>query len=133
MIKYSRLNCIPRNVTNILFFKLTRRRKILLIYCLLNLLIGYFSSELPVQQLLFHMAHTENIYTNKLDQISAQRHIDTYGHSVTFLAPPAERQQRFFNADLSVVINFSFKKMIYQKLPRFLFLVNSFLRKVTYL
>ena len=57
----------------------------------------------------------------------------------TFLAPPAERQRSFSNADssvvrrhLSVVVNFSPKIFISQKLPDnfFSFLVYSFLRKV---
>ena len=34
----------------------------------------------------------------------------------TFLAPPAERQRSFSNADSSVVVNFSIKSLISQKL-----------------
>ena len=57
-----------------------------------------------------------------------------------FLAPPAERQRSFSNADSSVVrrrpssvvVNFSLKILISQKLPDnfFSFFVYSFLRKV---
>ena len=62
----------------------------------------------------------------------------------SFLAPPAERQRSFSNADSSVVrrrrrrlsssvvVNFSLKMLISQKLPDnfFSFLVYSFIRKV---
>ena len=49
-----------------------------------------------------------------------------------FLAPPAERQWSFSNAELSVVVNFSLKIFISQKLfdNLFSFLAWSFIRKV---
>ena len=61
--------------------------------------------------------------------------------SVRFLAPPAERQRSFSNADSSVVrrrrrrpsvVNFSIKSLISQKLSDnfFSFLACSFLRMV---
>ena len=61
------------------------------------------------------------------------------GKSTLFLAPPAERQRSFSNADSSVVrrrpssvVNFSIKSLISQKLSDnfFSFLACSFLRMV---
>ena len=64
-----------------------------------------------------------------------------WGCAVVFLAPPAERQRSFSNADSSVVVvvcssssvvNFSIKSLISQKLADnfFSFLACSFLRMV---
>ena len=74
-----------------------------------------------------------------LHEMSEELFADIFG----FLAPPAERQRSFSNADSSVVrrrrrlssvvvVNFSLKMLISQKLPDnyFSFLVYSFIRKV---
>ena len=79
------------------------------------------------------------------EQCSNRLELDLISLSVNFLAPPAERQRSFSNADSSVVrrrrlssvvvvvvVNFSLKMLISQKLPDnlFSFLVYSFIRKV---
>ena len=106
--------------------------------------ITYFGRHDELFDVITHFLTSRRTFHVMMNILTSWRIFNIMTDIIThFLAPPAERQRSFSNADSSVVrrlssvvvvfvVNFSLKMLISQKLPDnyFSFLVYSFIRKV---